>query len=284
MTDYPKPFLKWAGGKDQLLPELTSAIPKPWIDAKRKRYHEPFLGAGALFLELWRLTGGKLVAFIGDANHELMDAWKGVLMVADEVAEYLDEWPSDARTYYRIRAMDPEEVELLAERAARTIYLNKNCFNGLYRLGPHFLDPTKRAFNVPWCKEPGRKAYEPENFEALSKVRAAWHWRDFWDCHRDVRKGDLVYFDPPYVPVKRTSKTDYGTGSFGYAEHEKLAELFDRLVDRGAHCLLSNADTPWVRDRYSSHAVHEVVANRAINRDGKKRTGAAEVIVVGSRE
>ncbi len=287
--DYPGPFLKWAGGKTQLLDELLYLIPHTWIDNRRKwrRYHEPFLGAGALYFALYRLFGDRLVAHLGDDNRDLMEAWTGVMVEPDLVAAWIDAQGTTRADYYRIRAMRPETavlLELLAERAARTIYLNKTCWNGLYRTGPDFMDPELKVFNVPWGKRESVTIYDPENFAAFGKMARMplAFTRDFWQCERDVLEGDLVYFDPPYVPVKRTSKTDYGSGAFGYDEHERLAELFDMLVTkRGAHCLLSNADTPWVRDRYRAHYLHPVKGRRSINSDGEGRGPVGEVIVVG---
>ncbi len=280
--EVPRPFLKWAGGKGQLLPELVSLIPSRWSDGKLLRYHEPFLGGGAFFLELWRLSQGKIEAYLDDANLELMNAWTLVLSEPERVMAVLDEWPSDERTYYRIRTMDPWHVNSSVVAAARTIYLNKNGYNGLYRLAPDFFDENVPKFNVPWGKRPGTKAYDRANLLAFKEVGASLWAGDFRDAAR-IEPGDLVYFDPPYLPIKPTSMTDYGPGKFGQKDHEDLACLFDALVDRGAYCMLSNVDLPWVRERYHRHRVHSVVANRAINRDGKGRTGAEEVIVVGFR-
>ena len=282
--EVPRPFVKYAGGKDQLLPELLSLVPKGWSDTKLLRYHEPFLGGGALLLALWRLTQGKIAAWAADSNAELIDAWWEVTNHPKEVMEAIDAWPSDERTFYRIRAMKPWKVADRIVRAARTIYLNKNCYNGLFRLGPGLLEPERRNFNVPWGKRPGIKSYDRANFWKLKGVRVSLRSADFRECSVGVVPGDLIYFDPPYLPVRSTSMTDYGSGKFGLKDHEDLAELFDALVDRGAYCMLSNADLPWVRERYSSHRVHPVVANRAINRDGAGRAGAGEVVVVGFRE
>lgn len=284
MSDYPKPFLKWCGGKDQLLPELVSLVPKGWSHGKLLRYHEPFLGGGALLLALWRLTQGKRQAWAGDNNPELITAWNLVVSEPERVMAVLDGWSSDERTYYRIRTMNPWHANTPAVAAARTIYLNKNGYNGLYRLAPDFFDGNVMKFNVPWGKRPGTKAYDRANLLALKEIRASFWVGDFRYCADGVDPGDLVYFDSPYLPIKPTSMTDYGSGKFGQKDHEDLADLFDALVARGAYCMLSNADLPWVRERYSNHRVHSVVANRAINRDGAGRTGALEVVVVGFRE
>ena len=286
MSDYPKPFLKYPGGKDQLLAELVSLIPKPWLDEKVLRYHEPFLGGGALLLALWRLSRGSLKAWAGDANAELIDAWWAVTNHPEDVAKELDSWPSNERTFYRIRAMKPWKITDRIVRAARTIYLNKNCFNGLFRLGPDLLEPERRNFNVPWGKRPGARVYDANNFRALEGVEVSLWPMDFRECtdgYRAVEPGDLCFMDPPYVPVKKTSMTDYGSGKFTMYDHEDLAGMFERLVERGAHCMLCNSDVPWVRDRFGAFDIHEIEANRAINRDGKSRTGASELIIVGSR-
>lgn len=283
----PRPFLKWAGGKAQLLDQLLGLIPNEWWRPRRiHRYHEPFLGGGALYLALVRAWGSRLIAHVADSNPELVDAWTGVLMDPLAVRAWLDSQGTTEADYYRVRAMKPESLESKAERAARTIYLNKAGFNGLYRTGPDFMSPQAKAFNVPWGKDERVGLYEPANLSAFKNWPGRMptiHARECWECEGEVKKGDLVYLDPPYVPVTRTSKTDYGFGDFRYDEHERLAQMFERLVKRGAFVMLSNSDTPWVLDRYRDFEVHRVTANRAINRDGTKRRGAREVIVVGGR-
>lgn len=285
----PHPFLKWAGGKDELLSMLVDAIPKRWWDGtgkrkKLRRYHEPFLGGGALFFHLCRvakLDGVGFAGTISDSNAELMDCWTAIGMEPEWLMETIDSWGTDHGSYYQVRAMKPWLIDELVVRAARTIYLNKTCFNGLYRLGPDFLDPRRRVFNVPWGKSEDPAIYDRDNIMAVHGIGGFLHFtRDFWDVESDVRPGDLVYFDPPYVPVKRTSFRNYGE-RFDYDDHEKLAELFEGLVARGAFCVLSNSDTPWVRDRYKQFEVRRIEASRSINSDGAGRGKVGEVIVVG---
>lgn len=282
---YPRPFLKWAGGKTDLVPELLRLVPSWWWERgrrKRPRYHEPFLGAGALYLAMVRKLG-KIDAFLADDNRELVNTWRTVLDDPTGVAAWLARQGVGERDYYRIRAIRRPEWLNPVEQAGRMIYLNKTCFNGLYRTGPDFLDPTRRAFNVPWGKAECPALYDQANLEAFGGLDPTLNCCDFRATGDRVFEGDLVYFDPPYVPVRRTSKTDYGSGAFGYDDHEDLALLFCRLVDDGACCLLSNADTPWVRDRYRAFEVHRVEARRSISRDGEGRAGARELIVVGGR-
>lgn len=284
---YPRPFLKWAGGKAELVPELLRLVPSRWWEDLRRRklrYHEPFLGAGALYLALVRRVGRGLPAFLADSNRELVETWCTVLDDPEAVRTWLIAQGTSGSDYYRIRAMREDRLTPV-EAAGRMIYLNKTCFNGLYRTGPDFLDPTRRVFNVPWGKAECPALYDPGNFAELWELELAptINCCDFREVGDRVFRGDLVYFDPPYVPVKRTSKTDYGSGNFDYSDHEDLALLFEELVERGARCLLSNADTPWVRDRYRAFEVHLVEARRSISRDGKGRSGAREVVVVGGR-
>lgn len=281
-TKYPRPFLKWAGGKDRLADQIIDLMPE-----RIGRYFEPFLGAGAVFLAL-RRTGFLGEAILGDLNSDLIECWAELAINdhAAKVTEWLDQQPTTEAAYYRIRAIDPMKLEPIA-RAARFIYLNKTCFNGLYRLGPdQFGDRKRLIFNVPWGKRTKVSFYEPGNLKRIAEAleSCALYCADFATTLRSVRPGDVVYFDPPYVPIKRTSFTEYTGDSFGYSEQEKLAEEFERLVGLGARVILSNLMSPWVVDRYRAYEIHTVSAARSISSDGNRRQPVDEVLIVGRRK
>lgn len=281
--DSPRPFLKWAGGKGDLLGELVPRIPERWL-AEAGRYHEPFVGAGALFFELHHQYG-PLQGVLSDANPELMDCWYEVITRPELLMENLDAWATDEATFYRVRAMKPWKIEDRSLRASRTIYLNKCGYNGLYRLGPDFMEPDHLAFNNPWGKRTKVTLYERENIFAVQRATAGMQLqhKDFYQVSSFALEGDLVYFDPPYVPLRRgrrKSFTAYTGQDFTMDDHERLAQLFEHLVGRGVFCMLSNLSTPWVRDRFKRFRVDEIDAPRTISSDGN-REPVREVIIVG---
>lgn len=281
-TRTPYPFLKWAGGKDRQADLILGLFPE-YIGAT---YHEPFLGAGAVFLAA-RRSGFSGPAVLSDLNSDLIDCWAEVASNPEQIMEWLDAQPTDEKTYFRIRAMNSTKLDPIV-RAARFIYLNRTCFNGLYRLGPDFKDASRLVFNVPWGKNPKAKLYDRDNLEAVARsivgLKVTFNGCSFRTALESVRRGDLVYFDPPYVPIKKTSFTRYTGSEFGYAEQEELAAEFDRLVDLGARVILSNAKTPWVVDRFRRYEIHTVNAARSIAADGGRRAPVPEVLIVGRVE
>ncbi len=267
----PRPFLKWAGGKTRLLPVLLAYVPA-WFAT----YHEPFLGGGALFFALYRLQRIR-TAVLSDINAELMDTYRAVRDQVEAVIRYLETYPHRQDFYYALRARDPWQLPL-AERAARMIYLNKTGYNGLYRVN------KRGQFNVPF----GR--YKRPNYRDFANLRAVSRalqgvtlaTRSFEAVLEAVQPGDFVYLDPPYVPVSPTARfTQYHAGGFGQAEHQRLAEVFRALTARGVYAMLSNSDTPWVRDLYADAAtVLSVQAPRFINSKGHKRGPQPELLIL----
>jgi len=267
----PRPFLKWAGGKNQLADELQARLP-----ASFRTYHEPFLGGGAFFFQLFR--GGKIQhARISDLNSELIDTYCAIRDAHGEVIQELSQYPYEKRFYYRLRSLNPEDLSLVA-KAARMIYLNKTGYNGLYRVN------KKGMFNVPFGRYKNPNYVDSPNLIAVSQAlqQADIHRAPF-ECVLDHAKaGDLVYFDPPYVPASETANfTSYQAGGFLECDQIKLKEICAELTKKDVHLILSNSDTKMVRDLFShdSFEINEVYANRAINSNGKGRGKTIELII-----
>jgi DNA adenine methylase len=268
-TDDPRPFLKWAGGKGQLLDQLRPLLPRtPW-----RRYFEPFVGSAALFFALRPAE-----ATLSDVNRELVDCYLAVQKHVEPLVRALQEHEYDEELYYQVREQDPAGLEL-PQRAARTIYLNKTGYNGLYRVN------KSGRFNVPFGRytNPGfRSADSLENLRACSRAlqSAKIAVRDFGQVVRHARKGDFVYFDPPYVPLSDTADfTSYAAGGFGPTEQQRLAEIVDELSAAGVLVMLSNSDTPAVRALYQRYRIDVVTASRSINSRANGRGKVREVVV-----
>jgi len=269
----PRPFLKWVGGKGQLLEELLARVEK----AKPfGRYHEPFVGGGALFFELTRRGWlGRKRAYLSDNNANLMDTYRGVRDQVEELIGLLLDHKAnhDKEYYYRVRSVMPES---LPERAARIIYLNKTCFNGLFR------ENSKGEFNVPVGRYKNPLICDGENLRACSAVlkKTELAVRPFESVLDHVKSGDLVYFDPPYVPVSKTSSfTSYDKAGFGEDAQRRLAKVFKQLDDRGVRVLLSNSMTDLVKDLYQEYTIDKVFATRSVNSRADRRGKIAEALV-----
>lgn len=267
----PRPFIKWVGGKTQLLPELLSRIPENF-----GHYHEPFIGGGAFFFSLsrTRVLEDRDV-FLSDINRELIDTYRAVKTRVRTVIKELSKHPHEKEHFYRLRAQDPFELGL-AERAARMIYLNRTGFNGLYRVN------QRGEFNVPFGKYKNPLICDEDNLQVASKAlgRAALSCDPFTTVLERARPGDFVYFDPPYVPVSSTANfVSYSQNRFGLEEQERLAATFEELSARGVYVMLSNSEASWVKKRYQKHYVARVEARRAVNCNAEKRGTVGEVIV-----
>lgn len=268
----PRPFLKWAGGKGQLLGEL---LPRVRAGLGDGAYHEPFIGGGALFFELARLGELPDRVTISDANPNLVDTYVAVRDEVDAVVELLREHKArhDEAHYYAVRAGQPQAS---AERAARVIYLNKTCFNGLYR------ENARGQFNVPMGRYERPEVLDEANLRAASEAlrRASISTADFGSVAARARPGDFVYFDPPYDPVSLTSSfTRYAKGGFGPAEQTRLRDLVRELSGAGVRFLLSNSMTPLVRELYTEFRVETVLASRSVNSKGDRRGKIEEALV-----
>jgi len=265
----PRPILKWVGGKTQLLEQMKPLLPKTF-----HRYFEPFVGGAALFFEL-RTQRPDMPAFLSDVNAELVNCYTVVRDDVEAVIRALGNHVYESEHYYEVRALKPADLPP-AERAARTIFLNKTGYNGLYRVN------RSGQFNVPFGRFTKPLFCDPENLRACSKALrdVSIEHGDFSKVLDRAKKGDFVYFDPPYVPLSQTSDfTAYIPGGFGEAEQRKLAKVFAKLAGKGVHVMLSNSDTPLVRELYDGFDVQVVYASRSVNSNAARRGKLPEVVV-----
>jgi DNA adenine methylase len=272
--DGAAPFLKWAGGKGQLLDVILPRLPAEITGT----YVEPFIGGGAVFFELAR-QGRIRRAKLFDRNAELVDTYLAVRDEVEAVIEALGVHRNDEGYYYEVRAIDPSTLTRPA-RAARTIFLNRVGYNGLYRVNSsgRFNVPFGRYRNPRICDAPGLR--HASHALALAEIVAS----DFEEACSVAVAGDVVYLDPPYIPLSRTANfTSYAEGRFGEEEHKRLATTFARVVDRGAYALLSNSDTELSRALYQGFKQVSVEATRAINSKADRRGVVSELLVAGLR-
>lgn len=269
-----KPFVKWAGGKRQIIDKLKEYVPDEY-----DTYYEPFVGGGALLFEL-----SPKKAVINDLNEELMNVYnclcneekfkKMCNLLNHYEAEHSEEF------YYEIRNKDKNKnaYNRLSDytKAARTIYLNKACFNGLYRVN------SKNEFNVPFGKKTKINTYEGSNLITVSnyltmndiKIQSV----DFEESLKTAKKGDFVYIDPPYDSDTSTFN-NYTEDGFGKEEQRRLAKVYKDLDKRGVYVMLSNHNTNLINELYKDYHIHIIEAKRNINANGKKRGKVEEVII-----
>lgn len=264
-----RPFLKWAGGKSQLLSDLHQYVPKCF-----KRYWEPFLGGGALFF-----STAKASAVISDINEDLIATYKVVQGDVEGLITELHQHLYDRDYFYSVRDWDRQEGfnECSAvKRAGRFIYLNRTCFNGLHRVN------SKGYFNVPFGRYSNPKIVDADNLRRCSRAlrNADIRVASYLSIESEVEKGDFVYFDPPYVPVSVTSSfTSYTKDGFGFEDQIALRDVCQRLADKGAFVLLSNSASPFVEALYEGFKINRVEATRAINAKADKRGPIEELII-----
>jgi DNA adenine methylase len=270
-----QPFLKWVGGKAQLLAQFDEFLP-----VRVERYVEPFIGGGAVFFHL-KHRFPQMRAFLRDNNDELINTYKAVRDYPKELMRRLDqhlvEFRADRREYYyAVRKNHDLAEKEIVERAARMIFLNKTCFNGLWRVN------ASGEFNVPIGSHANPALYDRENILAASRALEGVHLatQDFRDTLNETRRGDFAYIDPPYHPISLTASfTSYTKENFGAGEQQELATLFADADRRGVRLMLSNSDVTFVRNLYRGFKIHTVQARRAINCDGSKRGVVNEVVV-----
>jgi DNA adenine methylase len=269
------PFMKWVGGKQQLLTQFEPHFPSGF-----DRYLEPFVGGGAVFFHLWNTKRLPEQVFLFDNNEELVNAYIAVKDHVDELIQHLvvHKEHHNKEYYYEIRALDRQPVELSdVERAARTIYLNRTCFNGLYRVN------SKGQFNVPIGRYKNPSIVRQDVLQAASAALqcADIQARDFREIVDLARPGDFFYFDPPYDPVSKTANfTGYTANAFRDQDQEDLAEVFAQLAQKGCLCMLSNSHTPFILDLYRAHRIETVYAKRMVNSDANGRGAIKEVVVM----
>ena len=267
-----RPIVRWVGGKTKLLPELLARMP-----ARFGRYYEPFAGGAALF---FRIAPERAV--LADSNSDLIGLYTCLTRDVAGVIKKL-EYHRAAHSeehYYatRTRWNDRELTWSTADRAATFIYLNKTCFNGLWRVNRAGL------FNVPIGRYVDPPICVPEALHAASSVlsRATLRRGDYQDAVKDAKRGDFLYFDPPYDPVTPTANfTSYTAGAFAADHQRELADTARTLIARGCQVMLSNSDTPFIRSLYKGFRVDRVKCARAINSNAAKRGDVDEVIITG---
>lgn len=272
-TTAPSPVVKWVGGKTRLLDELLGRQPVGY-----RRYFEPFLGGGALFFRL-----GPANAVLGDSNPDLINMYECVAWHVEGVIRALQTHKRKHSTehYYatRDRWNDRGRTQSEVDRAAAFIYLNKTCFNGLWRVN------SKGGFNVPMGRYVDPPICEAAKLRASSVAlqKASLEVGHYADCVREAAAGDFVYFDPPYAPISKTSSfTSYTKGDFGEDDQRALADLFRELDARGCHVMLSNNDVPLIRELYRGYRIDQVQCSRAINSRASARGAVNEVIVTNA--
>lgn len=271
-----QPFVKWAGGKRQLLPSIRRHMPKHF-----RVYFEPFLGGGAV---LFAIQPGQAV--VNDVNAELIATYEVIRDAIDELINELTQHQNAKEYFYALREVDRQPAYQTwspIQKAARLIFLNKTCFNGLFRVN------SRGQFNVPFGD------YKNPNIVNEGVLRAVNHYfntsqiqflhGDFADAVDQAERGDLVYFDPPYDPLSPTASfTGYSLDGFGRAEQTRLKTVMDDLTQRGCQVMLSNSSTPFIRDLYRDYRVVTVEATRAINSDADGRGKVDEVLVMNYGE
>ncbi len=274
------PFVKWAGGKTQLLPSISALIPK-----KFRTYYEPFVGGGAVFFALAGQNRFER-AVLNDSNSKLMDCFQVIRDNPNELIALLKKqaeiYRRDPAEVYEVwKRLNPQCLSPVA-RAARLIAINKTCYNGLYRVN------KAGEFNVP------HGAYENPNIcdatnikacsELMSRIPTSLLTQDFTEALDGASEGDVVYFDPPYIPLSPTSNfASYTSSGFNLNDHYRLAAQFKILVDKGVTVVLSNSDTTLTRSLYEGYTFHEVLAKRHINSKGDRRGPVGELLIEGYR-
>lgn len=274
-----KPFLKWVGGKTKLVPELVEMFPK-----KFENYFEPFVGGGALFYEVIQKYN---VGFssINDINKKLIIAYRQIKQNPKELISLLktidDEYKKlsleeQEKYFYSIRKKYNEETIDNKTTASYLIFLNKTCFNGMYR------ENSKGQYNIPFGDQKNPNICDKENILAVSKCLENTEITNysFEESVKKCKKNDLIYFDPPYYPINVTSSfTGYSKSSFGEVEQKKLKEVFADLANRGCFVMLSNSHTPFIEELYKDFHINYRYAARSINSKGDKRGKIKEVVV-----
>ena len=267
------PFVKWAGGKRQLLEQISARMPKEY-----NTYYEPFIGGGAVMFELLPKE-----AVINDINVALVNTYR---QIANSPREFLDivnnidadMWEDGKAYYYAMRERYNDKLmqdELDSELAALFVFLNKHCFNGLYRVN------GKGLFNVPYNNS-RRVSYDEESIMAVSEYLRTIDILegDFEAACINAKAGDFVFFDSPYAPLNPTSFESYTKEGFDVESHKRLAKLYDELTERGCYCMLTNHNTEFIHELYGNkgYKIEVVNVKRMINSDAKNRVGE-EVII-----
>src|SRR3989338_3663586 len=275
IANKPKPFVKWVGGKRQLLAQfrLRNLYPPEKFNPKTGRYFEPFVGGGAVFFDLLPQK-----AFLSDLNNELVITYNVIKNDVENLISLLKKHKINKEYFLKIRAQNPKNLSDL-NIASRFIYLNRTCFNGMYRVN------SNGGFNVPFGKYTNPLICDESNLRKVAKAlkNIEIKRQDYKEVLKNAKKGDFVYFDPPYYPVSKTASfTSYTSEVFLDKEQTELRDTFAELYKRGCFIMLSNSDTSFISKIYSEikdTRITKVQAGRAINSKGDGRGKITEVLV-----
>ncbi|MEK7169143.1 MAG: DNA adenine methylase [Patescibacteria group bacterium] len=275
ISNRPKPFVKWVGGKRQLLRQFRERklYPPEKFDPSKNSYFEPFVGGGAVFFDLLPER-----AYLSDLNKELIITYKVIKNCVELLINLLKRHVNDKEYFLDKRSQSPDNLSDL-DVASRFIYLNRTCFNGMYRVNKsgEFNVPFGKYTNPLICDEINlrRVSHSLQNVELVNS--------DYREILNKASKGDFVYFDPPYYPINKTSQfTSYTSQDFLEKEQIELKDTFVNLNKRGCYLMLSDSDTKFIKDLYSNIKgvnINEVFAGRAINSDATKRGKIKEVLI-----
>lgn len=267
-------FVKWAGGKTQLLSQF-----KPIFPRKFKGYIEPFVGSGAVFFFIKKEFNPEKIV-LSDTNEELINAYLVVQNNLEELLGLLRVYKENhsKEYYYEVRALDVAKLSPV-ERAARFLYLNKTCFNGLYRIN------SKGLFNVPFGKYKNPNIVNEKTLKEANKLLqgVTIKLQSFEKSLYDIDEGDFVYFDPPYYPLSKTANfTSYTKKTFLEEDQRDLALVFEKMNQKGVKVMLSNSDTEFIRRLYTNNGfkIQTVKARRVINCNASKRGEINELVVM----
>lgn len=252
------PILKWAGGKRQLLPEIVKILPP-----KFNKLIEPFVGGGALFFYL-----NKKNSIISDTNIELVNLYKQIAINPHKILKMIKNYKNTKDDFYKVRKNIPNN---LVERACRTIFLNKTCFNGLYRVN------KKGEFNVPYGNNKNTKFIDKNNLLNSSKLLKKTNILELSYeivLNKYSKSNDLIFLDPPYLPISKYSDFKrYTKEQFYFDDHRKLAQLYSELDKKGCYLILTNSNNPEILKLYKKFNIKTLETRRSINSKGKLRTG-----------
>lgn len=265
------PILKWVGGKRQLLPEIRKYLPKHYSS-----YYEPFVGGGAVLFDIQPKK-----AIINDSNSELINFYEVVRDDVDSLIKDLSKHKNESEYFYEVRALDRDEKYsklTKIERASRMLFLNKTCYNGLFRVN------QAGQFNSPFGRYKNPNIINEITLRAVSKyfneANVEFRNLDFEESLKGIRKGSFVYFDPPYYPISDSSNfTGYTQNGFNENQQIRLKKMCDKLDKKGVKFLLSNSAAKFIYELYDDYKIEVVKAKRSINSNGKSRGAVDEVLV-----
>jgi DNA adenine methylase len=275
IAEKPKPFVKWVGGKRQLLVQFRrlNLYPPEKFDAKKGKYFEPFVGGGAVFFDLLPNE-----AYLSDLNKELITTYNVIKNNVEKLIISLKKHKNEKEYFLKVRSQNPNKLDGI-NVASRFIFLNKTCFNGMYRVN------QSGGFNVPFGRYNNPLICDEENLRKVAKALQGVEIKneDYKEVLKRARSGDFVYFDPPYYPVSKTASfTSYTAETFLEKEQMELRDVAVELHKRGCFVMLSNSDTPFINEIYAEVKglrITRVQAGRAINSDASKRGKITEVLV-----